>query len=79
MYDDPASFVRRDDGIWCRRDVRGRLYLVNRIGQRCAKPKTFEKIVRSLQRSETPCRNEPPCLVEGDDEGRASAVVDRSS
>ena len=43
IYDDPASVVRRDDGIWCRKDVRGRLYLVNGIGQRCAKPKTFEK------------------------------------
>ena len=42
VYDDPASSVRRDDGIWCRQDVRGRLYLVNGIGQRCAKPKTFE-------------------------------------
>ena len=43
IYDDPASFVRRDDGIWCRKDVRGRPYLVNGIGQRCAKPKAFEK------------------------------------
>ena len=32
-----------EDGIWCRKDVRGRLYLVNGVGQRCAKPKTFEK------------------------------------
>ena len=42
IYDDPASFVRRDGGVWCRKDVRGRLYPVNVIGQRCAKPKTFE-------------------------------------
>ena len=42
-HDEPASFVRRDDGIWCRKDVKGILYCVNGIGQRCAKPKTFEK------------------------------------
>ena len=44
IYYDPASFVRREDGIWCRKDVRGRLYPVNGTGQRCAKPNTFEKL-----------------------------------
>ena len=43
IHDDLASFVRREDGIWCRKDVRGRLYPVNGIGQSCAKPKMFEK------------------------------------
>ena len=43
IYDDLASFVRREDGIWGRKDVRGRLYPVNGIGQRCAKPKRFGK------------------------------------
>ena len=43
INDDPASFIRRDDSIWCRKDVRGRLYHVNGIGQLCAKPKASEK------------------------------------
>ena len=43
IYVDPASFVRRADGIWCRKDTVGRLYPVNGNGERCAKPKTFEK------------------------------------
>ena len=34
-----STFVRRDDGIWCKKDIAGRLYLVNVNGERCAKPR----------------------------------------
>ena len=34
-----SVFVRRDDGIWCKRDTVGRLCLVNINGERCAKPR----------------------------------------
>ena len=34
-----SVFVRRDDGIWCKRDTAGRLYPVNINGERCAKPR----------------------------------------
>ena len=33
--------ARRADKVWCRRDTRSRLYLVNTHGKRIAKPKTF--------------------------------------
>ena len=42
IYVDGTVFIRRKDGIWCRRDTRGRLYPVNRNGERCARPKEFE-------------------------------------
>ncbi|MFM7977988.1 MAG: hypothetical protein ACKPKO_01620, partial [Candidatus Fonsibacter sp.] len=40
-FADSPTFVRRDDGIWCRRDAIGRLYPVNAYGDRCSKPKVF--------------------------------------
>ena len=43
IYAYSSIFIRRDDGIWCRRDTRGRLYLVNAHGERCSKPKIFEQ------------------------------------
>ena len=39
--EDPSVFVRRYDGVWCRRDTSNRLYPVNRYGERIAKPNTF--------------------------------------
>ena len=42
IYADSSSFVRRDDGIWCKKDNGGRLYLVNANCERCAKPRTVE-------------------------------------
>ena len=42
VYAEDTAFVRREDGIWCRRDIRGGLYPVNRNGERCARPKAFE-------------------------------------
>ncbi|MFM7985839.1 MAG: hypothetical protein ACKPKO_41645, partial [Candidatus Fonsibacter sp.] len=38
---DSPTFVRRDDGIWCRRDAISRLYPVHAYGDRCSKPKVF--------------------------------------
>ncbi|MFM7988743.1 MAG: hypothetical protein ACKPKO_56460, partial [Candidatus Fonsibacter sp.] len=35
--------VRREDGIWCCRDARERLYLLNAHGEICSKPKIFDK------------------------------------
>ena len=37
-----SSFIRRDDGVWCKKDKAGRLYLVNSDGERCAKPRLLE-------------------------------------
>ena len=34
-----SVFVRRDDGIWCKKDTAGRLYPVNINGERCARPR----------------------------------------
>ena len=42
-YVDLGPFVRRSDGIWCRKDAVGRLCPVNGNGERCAKPKKFER------------------------------------
>ena len=43
IYDDLSSFVRREDGSWCRKGAKGIRYPVNGMGQRCAKPKACEK------------------------------------
>ena len=43
IYADDATFVRREDGIWCKFDIQGTLYLVNRNGERCARPNAFEE------------------------------------
>ena len=34
--------LRREDGVWCRRDTLGRLYPVNAYGARCSQPKIFK-------------------------------------
>ena len=34
-----SVFIRRGDGIWCKRDTAGGLYPVNINGERCAKPR----------------------------------------
>ena len=39
--EDPGVFVRREDGVWCRRDTRGRLYPANVHGERIAKIKVY--------------------------------------
>ena len=39
--EDPSVFVRREDGVWCRRDTRNRMYPVNRQAERIAKPNIF--------------------------------------
>ena len=37
-----SVFIWRDDGISCKRDTVGRLYLVNINGERCAKPRSLD-------------------------------------
>ena len=37
-----SSFIRRDDGVWCKKDKAGILLLVNSNGERCANPRTLE-------------------------------------
>ena len=37
-----SVFVRRDDGIWCKKDAVSRLYLVNVNGERCARPRSLD-------------------------------------
>ena len=32
--EDPGGFMRRADGVWCRRDASNRLHLVNKFGMR---------------------------------------------
>ena len=39
--EDPSVFVRREDGVWCKRDTRNRMYPVNKQGERIAKPQVF--------------------------------------
>ena len=39
--EDPSVFVRREGGVWCRRDTRNRMYPVSKQGERIAKPKVF--------------------------------------
>ena len=56
---DPGSFVRRADGIWCRKDTAGRLYPVNGNGERCAKLKTFEKSEGSYSDQKRPSEVSP--------------------
>ena len=41
MYLAEDLFVRRRDGICCRRGAVGRLYRVSANGERCAKPRKF--------------------------------------
>ena len=42
IYADSTTFIRRDDGIWCKQDTVGRLYLVNINGECCAKTTSGE-------------------------------------
>ena len=79
IYVGPASFVRRVDGIWCRKDTVGCLYLVNGNGERCAQPKTFEKVRWFLTMTKSAPVRLVLTLVEDDDEGGAAAIVDSSS
>ena len=67
IYVDLGYFVRRSDGIWCRKDAVGRLlYPVNGNGERCAKPKKFEKSDGSYS-DQTSHRGHSSRMVEGDD------------
>ena len=54
IYVDAAPFVRRADGIWCRRDTASRLYPVNGNGERSAKLETFGKSEVSYHDQERP-------------------------
>ena len=62
IYVDPASCVRRADGIWRRKDTVGRLYPVNGNCERCAKPKTFEKYDGSYHGQMRPSEVSPRVL-----------------
>ena len=59
IYVDLVSFVRRADGIWCRKDTVGRPYPINGNGERCAKPKSCEKSEGSYHDQKRPSEVSP--------------------